>query len=377
MEDKKAVIYGVRSGETYHYIGKTVQVNMDGNVTNSKVVRQYSNPEIREVFENNVVEIDKLGTCGEDEWYDEKLQEVVSKHGEQHPLLNADWMLQGKRGIWQDTGGWWQGKTRDAHTIQRLSESKFKKVLQYDADGNLIKIWEGGKQAAEQIFGDYRVVKFSGKTELYKALKSHTLKGRFRRGYYWFRYQYVQDVFGMIPEVINLDFLHEKELARRKASYGNRAHNQTHNMRYEVLQYNQSGEVIRKFDNTSHAAFELKITLADVQKFCRGTRENSNYILKYGKKTLQELGLDYGSYEVNYIKKPKKPKVVMMSRTYTPVLHYKNDKLLRVYEEGVREAVKVLGFSEYKIRKLCKTRETVYGRRLEFGEKKTVLTPRS
>jgi hypothetical protein len=31
---------------------------------------------------------------------------------------------------------YWKGKKRDTHTINRLSESKFKKVVQYDSKGS-------------------------------------------------------------------------------------------------------------------------------------------------------------------------------------------------------------------------------------------------
>jgi hypothetical protein len=45
-----------------------------------------------------------------EDWYDKKLKTVVQKHKENHPLLNAQWMLDGKRGRFEGTLGWWYGK---------------------------------------------------------------------------------------------------------------------------------------------------------------------------------------------------------------------------------------------------------------------------
>jgi hypothetical protein len=37
--------------------------------------------------------------------------------------------------------GYWLGKKRDEKTLKALSESKFKKVIQYNTKGELVKIW--------------------------------------------------------------------------------------------------------------------------------------------------------------------------------------------------------------------------------------------
>lgn len=124
--DKKAIIYGVKTGDRYHYIGKRYDCrDADGNMRKSDAVYQYVNPKIRNIFENQEVVVEPLEIVSEKLWYDAKLAEVVQKYGEKHPLLNSQWMLEGKRGYWQD-------KQRDANTLKRLSESKYIKIVEYD-----------------------------------------------------------------------------------------------------------------------------------------------------------------------------------------------------------------------------------------------------
>jgi len=370
--NEKPVIYGVKTGEVIHYIGKTIRESNDGSITRSLISNRAKNVRLNDLFKNNEdVVIEPIKVVESDEWYDEKLTEVVQKHAEHHPLVNAQWMLDGKRGP-----EYWRGKTRDPHTIKQLSESKFTRVCQYDDKGVLVKIWAGAKEAAIEVFGDYRVVNHSGKTRLYGAMKSSTLKSSFRLGYYWFKADDMEKYFGLIPTKLNLAVILAKEKERQKLARASTDRKPTtHTRRATVIQYNEDGEEIQYFDNTSHAAYELKISLTVTQRYCRGSRYNNNYILGFGPKKLQAINPVYPKYVVRHKKYVKPPKVVMSSHTSVVVLHYKNDVLLRTYE-GVRQAVKQLGFTEYKIRKFCKTGEVFYGRRLAFGEKKTVLTPK-
>ena len=60
-------------------------------------------------------------------------------------------MSEGKIGYWQGTKGYWFGKTRDKYTIKRLTESKFKRAVQYDSNGKLIKIYESQREIAEYL----------------------------------------------------------------------------------------------------------------------------------------------------------------------------------------------------------------------------------
>lgn len=378
MEKEKAVIYAVKSGEnTCHYIGKTINENSCGDIVKSSVSRAYTNEALMEVFQSHREDlvIEPIKRVDASDWYDQKLQEVVNSYKEDHPLLNAQWMLDGKRGYWEGTGGFWEGKTRDPHTLKRLSESKYIKVCQYDDKGVLLKIWDGAKEAAIEVFGDYSLDATHGKSKLYLATRATTMKSSFRLGYYWFRASDMEKQYGLVPKKLNLAEMLANEKERQRLARLNTVRKPTtHTTRATVIQYNEEGEEIQRFDNTSHAAYELKISFVMVQRFCRGTSYNSNYILGFGPKKLQPMNPKYPKYVINCKKHVKPPKVKMTSRTYREILHYKGEVLLRTYE-GMTDAKKKLGFNESKIRRLCETGIVLYNRRLEWGEKKTVLTP--
>jgi hypothetical protein len=262
-------------------------------------------------------------------------------------------MLDGKRGVWDGTEGYWQGKTRDPHTLKQLSKSKYIKVCQYSDTGLLLQIWTGAKEAAIKVFGDYEVINDSGKTALYHALKANGMKGRFKMGFYWFREADLINSFGNVPAKINIDKMIAavKELKKQshvRAEYSSR---------YTVIQYNKNGEEIQKFDNTHHCAFELKIDVGIVQKFCRGVRYNNNYILKYGEKKPQKTDLNYGNYKRKYkpdnTPKPSKAKPVEHTRTYFTVNQYENGLVVETFN-SVREAALHFGLKESTVRRLCR-----------------------
>lgn len=280
MEDKKAVIYGVRSGETYHYIGKTVQVNMNGEVPNSSVGRQYMNPELRQIFVENEVQIDRLGVCAENVWYDEKLKEVVAKHQEDHALLNAQWMLDGKRGLWEGTGGWWQGKTKDRHTIDRMSESKFRPVLEYDINGNFVRQWESKKAVSQAVFDDYKVINGGGRTKLYGVLSNKNPKLHLRHGSYWFN----RSDFKRIPKTLDIEAMYAKYLKEHPKKVA------THHMQYSVEHY-VNGKLKKVYPNVVVASKRLGVHRTTISRICCGKKEIKNPCIdvRYGEKTLQPV----------------------------------------------------------------------------------------
>jgi len=303
MEENKAVIYGVKTGDTYHYIGKTTKINSEGQINPSAVSSQYMKPELRTVFTKEPnVKIEQLLSVPKEEWWDEKLEEVVEKHSLNHPLQNAQWMKDGKRGI-----TYWEGKTRDPHTLQRLSESKYKKILQYDLSGNLIKIWKSGKEVATEVFGDYRVVNGCGCTKFYPLLTATTLKGRRRYKSYWFKAEEMPDA----PKKIDLVQMLKDEKIRQSAV--RKKTRPRYYFRYSVIRYDENDEVIATYENTAHAAYELRTSIRTVTKLCRhagnGIIINDNCILKYGPKTHQDIDPEYPRYKPKPLKKPKKKTV--------------------------------------------------------------------
>lgn len=279
---EKATIYCIKTGETIHYIGKTIsETNAEGGINRSDLQYPYNNPGIREVFMGDSVSVVPIKNVPINEWYDEKLLEVVEKHKDSHPLLNAQWMLDGKRGYWEGTGGFWEGKTRDAHTLKRLSESKHKKVLQYDLDGNLIKTWNSRKEAAIEIFKDYRVVNGSAASTLYALLTNTNPKNRLRLGSYWFS----EADFDRIPVKISIPIMQWKYKNERPSQKINRTHHRKYTVEYYV-----DNKLSLTFENVKHAAHVLGINFNYISKVCRGTtKSKSKYDLRYGPKTLQQI----------------------------------------------------------------------------------------
>lgn len=357
-ESKNAVIFGIKTKDTIHYIGKkTNDFNVDGTINKSDISYAYRNKKIRNVFLKENVELVPLKTVPQDEWYDEKLKEVVDKHKDNHPLLNAQWMLEGKRGVWEGTQGYWIGKKRDANTLKRLSESKYINVVEYDKNGKFKKLWNGAKEIGLQVFKDYKVVNGSGESKIYDILNAKLIRNRYAFDSYWFRLHELMDKFNNIPDYINIQALIEEEKKHR--SEIRKSYVRKHISRYTIELYNCYGEMVRTFQNSDEAAFELKISRATVIKLCNGILK-CDYVLKYGKKISQEINQKFPEYEIKPLPKTlvkknrdNKPKEIIKTKTSYSVIQYDSNGNEINSFLNVREASIRLKLPESKIRLSC------------------------
>jgi hypothetical protein len=295
-QPNKVNIYGIKNGENFHYIGKTVRTANEGMLKNSDVHYRYTNDKINDLFTDNT-NVTVIKVVDEDVWYSEKLHEVVEFYNKQHPLVNAKWMCESKR-------GYWEGKVKDKYTITRLSESKFKKVYQYDSRGYLFKIWRSGKAAATMVFKDYSIVKGSACSELYSILRSKGLKNKFRHDYYWFREEDLKARFAPneIPYMLDLKAMDEEQHKKRQFI---RRHTIVQNiMKHSVIHRDERGNIIYTYKNTAHAAYMLNTTANIIQKICRGIKHNDYYLLSYGEKSLQPVNEKYPEYTVQELQRP-------------------------------------------------------------------------
>ena len=299
----KVNIYGVKNGENFHYIGKTNKTaKEDGNLKHSDIHYQYTNEKIKNLFDDDT-NVTVIKVVDEEVWYNEKLHEVVEFYNKKHPLVNAGWMCEGKR-------GYWEGKERDKHTLTRLSESKFKKVYQYDDKGNLVKIWRSAKAAATMVFKDYHVFKGSACSELYNVLRRSTLKNKFKHNYYWFREEDLIKMYNpnSIPKHIYLYGINLEEHKKRSIIRKNTV---VENIRKaSVIHYDIKGNIIARYKNTAVAAYILKTTMHNIQKLCSGKMINKNYLLMYGEKSLQPVREKYPEYTIEPLRRDGK-------KTYT------------------------------------------------------------
>lgn len=280
----QVAIYCIKTGETIHYIGKATCSNPEGQVNRSDLQYPYRNPGIREVFMGESVSVVPIKFVPMNEWYDEKLQEVVDKHKDNHPLQNAQWMLDGKRGYWEGTGGFWEGKTRDPYTLKKLSESKYKGVLEYDLQGNLIKEWNSRKEVATEVFKDYKVVNGSAASLLYSILTSPNPKTRLRHGSYWFS----RDEFNVVPTKLSIPIMTWKYKRNKPKQRGHDYHKQF------TVEYYVKEKLYLCFDNAAHAGHVLGMTKDSVRKICNGINKGKYFDLRYGPKKRQLLNQRYG-----------------------------------------------------------------------------------
>jgi hypothetical protein len=357
--ENKSTIYGIRIKDKFFYIGKTNKTIKDKmNIPKSTIVYQYKNDKIREVlFSNENVFIEELKNVDHSEWYYEKLHEVFSKYKKGNPLLNHQWMLDGKK-------SYWDGKKRDVNTLKKLSESKFKKVVQYNSNYDLVKIWDSVKNAANTVFGDYCIINGSGCCRLNYILKNKLIKYRFENNYYWFKYDELMKIFDEIPLKIDLNMLLNKNEFTRKRTYV-----KPQNVRrYTVIRYDNLGNVINIYDNVTDAAYNLKTSKKTIQRLCNNQLYIKNIILKYGEKKSQPININCPNYEIKPLRIKEKKKY-KHTRTNYCVLQYDNSNNLINKFNSVKIAAKMTNNSEQKIRKFCVDNENSY---FKYGEKITI-----
>lgn len=282
MNKNNITIYGVKNNDSYHYIGKTGKnINEDGTKNKSKVTRQYSNDEVKHILKDNNVVVVPLETVNNKNWYRKKLIKVVEKYKEGNPLLNASWMLNGNR-------GYWQGLKRDENTLKRLSESKFKEVMEFDKDGNLKNIWKSAKEPAIKVFNDYRIVNGSANTKLYSILGSNTLKSKFALGSYWLYKNEIKDEY-LDPITLKLNIQKILEYEKNKRKEWRKRLIVTEMKIYTVNQYDDNGEIIKTYLNVNEAANNLHTSKTTIKRICRNMVKKPKFKLKYGEKIKQKI----------------------------------------------------------------------------------------
>lgn len=132
---------------------------------------------------------------------------------------------------------YWQGRKKDVHTINRLSESKFKVILQYNKNGVLINEFESAVTINELYKFDYRK-HFSSKINY--GIKHHGML--FFDNHYWiFKNSIISDINN-----INLnDYYHNTSLLIDKPL---------------VVLNSKTNKIIKKFNNGHECCDILNIT---------------------------------------------------------------------------------------------------------------------
>jgi hypothetical protein len=250
-------------------------------------------------------------------------------------------------------------------------------VVQYDIDGNLIKIWDSGKEIAQKYFNDYKIPRKKGSSKIYTVLSNTYLKYKFKKNSYWLKYEDLIKEYNLIPKKINIDEIieNDKKLFSDKLKSIHKQNTKT--SRYTVIEYNKNNVIIAIYNNYNEAAYELKLSIAVIKRICRGEiKKNENHpILKYGKKKLQPIKLEYPKYDIKPTIKQLKPKI--KTRTFYTVIQYdENSNIINKFLNSNEASIK-LNLDWQKIRKLCRNKnyfknsdnKITY---LTYGEKITI-----
>lgn len=284
--EKTINIYGLKRNDEFIYIGKTEStahrskyVNKPGYFPNQMLITE----ELRNSEGVEIVVLKKLPYGKSKEWYDQKLLEVVDKHKDNHPLLNAEWMKKGYR-------GYWQNMKRDAHTISRLSESKFKRICEYSKEGHLVKIWDSGKEVAIKVFKDYRIKKGKASSKFYSYVRSRLIESRLHYNSYWIRESEIMQHFKFIPTKLNFPLIikNQKEdrsmrtHATRKKNYKKRKY--SYRTVYTINQFDENNKLIKTYDSFAQAMDELNLSRTSIRRYCNTKIKKPKYYLKYGVK---------------------------------------------------------------------------------------------
>lgn len=280
---KDVNIYQIKLNDKIYYIGKTNRNDKNGNIRRSMLTYGYTNKKIIDLFNNKDIKIEKIVDINHEYWFDRKLSEVVKSHKAEHPLLNAQWMLDGKRSI-----SYWEGRKRDSHTIKRLSESKFKQIAQYDINGNLIKVWDSVKESAICFVGDYTVDEETKacKTKLYNLLRNKKVNNRLLLDCYWFLKEELISKYGNVPEFINIPEIKNAYSRTLSDKLSNRKYK--YKTKYTVIQYDNDGNIINSYLNVLECANSLGISISVVNRYCNGiNNKRPKFHLKYGEKVSQ------------------------------------------------------------------------------------------
>lgn len=289
--EKTINIYGLKRNDEFIYIGKTESsahrskhVNKSGYFPNQMLLTK----ELKNSSDVEIVVLKKLPYGKSKEWYNTKLLEVVDKHKDNHPLLNAEWMKKGYR-------GYWQNMKRDAHTISRLSESKFKRVFQYDINGNLIKIWGSLKEVAIKVFDDYHVKNGSACSKFYSYVRSRLIKSRLHYNSYWIKESEIMQHFKFIPKKLNLELIFKNEKENRSMrTHATRRKNEVKNKYgyrsvYTVEHYNENNKLIKIYDCIEDCSKALKISKQSVLRLCKNEVLKPKHFIKYGAKKKRKI----------------------------------------------------------------------------------------
>lgn len=173
-------------------------------------------------------------------------------------------------------GYYWLNKTRDSYTIKRITESKYKKLVQYDINGNHVKTWESILKVSTEVFNNET-------KSLYSILNGKNIKTRLRNNSYWFKEEELLKIYGEIPNKLNIIEIEKKQKQELSNKFLNKKINPKI-IKYCVHQYDDNGKKINTYPNVFVAADKLNVHYRTIRRICNDELKKPKFNLKYGKK---------------------------------------------------------------------------------------------
>jgi hypothetical protein len=271
-------IYGVKVDDDLIYVGKTHVGDKDGNLRRTKLQVFHVNKKLQKILKNKKEKLSliEIKDTNLKNWYNDRNNEAHLRYvGGELKLVNDPWILNGKK-------SYWHGKVKDKHTIERMSESKHKKIVQFDNNGVYIKTWNSGKEIGIKVFKDYKVNNGSSKSKIYSIIKTKIIKNRLYLNSYWFTEEEILKYFSIIPKKLNIDALIQMNKESKKQPHAQTSYTQI----YKINKFTLKGKLIRSYDTAEDAAQRCNVNVSTIRKACRTGKEKElcGYLWDYGEK---------------------------------------------------------------------------------------------
>ncbi len=272
---KKTNIYSIYNDNKPIYVGKT-NILDEGKIVVKRLPAYLNNKKLSTKIKsakNIKVRILEKPTDEPKIWYNQKIERLKI-----HKKNNVD--LVNNYNVFGVGEGYWTGRKKDKHTLKRLSESKFKPIVQYGRDGKFIKIWPSGRHVGKH-YRDYQVINGSGETPIYDVVNR---KIKTYKNSYWFRHDALIKEYGVVPKTLSNDVLSppRKKIVRSPDFVNPNS--------IKVFKYSLKGDKIATYNTIKEAGLSLEggdgirgTTL--IIKCCNGIIPSSHgYVWKFGEK---------------------------------------------------------------------------------------------
>lgn len=210
---------------------------------------------------------------------------------------------------------------------KRISESKSKKVIQYDLEGNFMKVWDSSNQIYEELG-----ILAAGIRNCCRNITTHA-------GCYIWRYLQEEVIF----KIEGLSEAKQNQIYAQKQS-SNTKNGKTYK---KLLQYDYKGNFIREFESIKEACDLYNINRSCIIECCTKKLETAGgYIWRY-------YTSNYDS-QINLSKEQIDNNYKNFIKFFSKIFQYDSDGNLIQIHDSFTKAEQSTNISRKKISKACK-----------------------